>query len=130
MKIYRRKTDIYGMAAVGTVKGNYEIYVNTNDGGEHPHFHYRKKNNWNEFHTCIMIESAEYFHHNGKEDVLNSDQRKELVKFLNSKVTIARYSDKFINNWELICFLWDMNNSNRLIDDATEMPDYKMLPTK
>ena len=117
------------MAAVGIVDG-YEIYVNTNDGGNNAHFHYRKKNNWDEFHTCIMIEEAEYFHHDGKEDVLNSKQRKLLDEFLRSKVTIARYADKFVNNWELICFLWDINNSDKMIPEDTEMPDYRQLPTK
>lgn len=122
--------DIYGMAAVGVVGDNYEIYINTNDGGNIAHFHYRKKHNWKEFHTCIKIESAGYFHHTGKEDVLNSKQRKELAEFLAAPVALAKYKNRFDNNWELICFLWDLNNSDKMIDDNVTMPDYRELPAK
>ena len=42
MYIYKSvKQDIFGMARVGSTSDKYEIYVNTNDGGKFPHFHYR-----------------------------------------------------------------------------------------
>ena len=65
----------------------FEVYINTDDGGNIPHFHYRTKNTW-EFHTCIRLDIAEYFHHDGKEDILNSKQRKQLVKFLKQNLEI------------------------------------------
>ena len=118
--------NIYGMARVG-YSGDLEVYVNTNDGGNIPHFHLRDPNNWDKFHTCIKITSAEYFPHEGKEDTLNSTQRKELYEFMSGKVSLNKYKDKFDNNWELVCFLWDMNNSNISIPDDAEMPDYRKL---
>lgn len=121
-----KRLDIYGMSRVG-MDGDYEIYVNTDDGGNIPHFHYRYHNDWNKFHTCICIESAEYFSHTGKEDRLNSKQRKSLNKFMNNRVSISKYSDIFDNNWQLVCFLWDINNSNINISDNCSMPNYEDL---
>lgn len=127
MKILKHSyTDITGMARAGFTKDNYEVYVNTEDGGNIPHFHYRLKSDWNKFHTCIRLDSPEYFHHNGKEDVLNSSQKKNLQKFLSSQVTLSRYKGKFENNFELLCFLWDINNSNVQSDDWA-LPDYTTL---
>nr|DAZ19335.1 MAG TPA: hypothetical protein [Caudoviricetes sp.] len=127
MKILKHSyTDITGMARAGFTKDNYEIYVNTDDGGNIPHFHYRLKSDLNKFHTCIRLDSPEYFHHNGKEDVLNSSQKKNLQKFLSSSVTLSRYKGKFENNFELLCFLWDINNSNVQSDDW-DLPDYTTL---
>lgn len=118
--------NIYGMSRVG-YSGDLEVYVNTDDAGKIPHFHLRDKNEWDKFHTCIKIESAEYFLHEGKEDTLNSGQRKELQKFMTDKVSISRYADKFDNNWQLICFLWDINNSDVTIPEDIEQPDYTKL---
>ena len=129
MKILLRDSDkenIYGMARVG-FSGDLEVYVNTNDGGKIPHFHLRNSVDWKKFHTCIQITSAEYFLHEGKEDVLNSSQRKDLDEFMRSKVTLKKYKDKFDNNWELVCFLWDMNNSDVMIPDDAEQPNYLEL---
>lgn len=127
MKILKHSyTDITGMARAGFTKDNYEVYVNTDDGGSISHFHYRLKSDWSKFHTCIRLDSPEYFHHNGKEDVLNSSQKKNLQKFLSSQVTLSRYKGKFENNFELLCFLWDINNSNVQSDDW-DLPDYTTL---
>lgn len=114
------------MTRAGYTSDNYEVYVNTDDGGSIPHFHYRLKSDWKKFHTCIRLHTCEYFHHNGKEGILNSSQKKNLQKFLSSRVTIPRYADKFNNNYELICFLWDINNSNVQSDNWT-LPDYTCL---
>ena len=103
------------------------LNVNTDDAGEIPHFHVRKKSDWSEFHTCIRIDKAEYFLHEGKEDILNARQKKSLQQFMIAPVTVSRYADKFRNNWELTCFLWDMNNSNVEINPDTEQPDYTKL---
>lgn len=120
--------NIEAMARVGFTSDRYEVYVNTNDGGKIPQFHYRDANDWSKFHTCIRIDRPEYFHHEGKSDVLNSNQRKALQKFMKSKVSLDRYKDKFSNNWELICFMWDINNSDIQIDDNTQQPNYTNLP--
>lgn len=120
--------NIEAMARVGYTSDRYEIYVNTNDGGKIPHFHYRDASDWSKFHTCIRIDRPEYFHHEGKSDVLNSKQKRALQKFMKSKVSLNRYKDKFSNNWELICFMWDINNSDIQIEDTTQQPNYMNLP--
>ncbi len=87
--------EVLGMARVGFTPDRYEVYVNTNDGGKIPHFHYRDANDWNKFHTYIKIDKPEYFAHEGKEDKLNARQLRSLYRFLKSGVTISKYKDKF-----------------------------------
>lgn len=120
---------LYEMSRIGYI-GNYEIYVCTDDAGKIPHFHYRDKDDWKKFHSCIQIMKAEYFAHEGKEDILNSKQRKELQKFMESPPKKTRFNIGLSNNWELVCYLWDMNNSDVDIPNDVEMPDYRNLPSK
>lgn len=125
MHIYKQiQKDILGMARVGFTSDRFEIYVNTNDGGKIPHFHYRNATDWNKFYTCIRIDKAEYFIHEGKEDILNTKQLRNLYRFLKSDVVIPRYKNKFKNNYELICFLWDLNNSDIQLPEDIQMPNY------
>ena len=125
MKRYLHE-NVYGMSRIGYSEG-LEIYVNTNDGGNIPHFHMRDSEDWDKFHTFIQIEQPEYFLHGNKQDTLNSKQKSALQEFMISKVKLKKYADKFTNNWELVCFLWDMNNSNISISDDAEQPDYRLL---
>lgn len=112
------------MARIGYTDDSYEVYVNTDDPGNIAHFHYRKgKQNDYTFHTCIKIESAEYFHHTGKEDILNKQQRKQLVQFLKEKPKKANYK----TNWEFLISMWNVNNSDVEIEADLEMPDYENL---
>ena len=109
------------MAQIGTFS-KYTIIVWTNDPGNTPRFHIVDSSTRGEkFHTCLKIESPEYFHHSGKEDVLNNKERKELLKFLNSK-------DKWgEQNWVVLLKEWDRNNSNYSIDINQVIPDYLKL---
>lgn len=109
------------MSQVGTFS-KYTIIVWTNDPGNIPHFHIVDSSTRGEkFHTCLKIESPEYFHHSGKEDVLNNKERKELLKFLNSK-------DKWgEQNWIVLLKEWERNNSNSSIDINQVIPDYLKL---
>ena len=120
-KMHEVKQDLLEMARVGYTNDNYEIYVNTNDSGKIPHFHYRDKDNWNNFHTCIQLKDAKYFLHGNKQNVLNSKQKKELILFLNKPY------NKYMNNWQAILELWNKNNSDVEVDEDLEMPDYKNL---
>ena len=128
-RVVKSSEDIFGMARVGFLDKHevIEVYVNTNDAGNIPHFHLRDKNDWDKFHSCIKITSSEYFPHEGKEDELQASMRKALDKFMRSRVNSPKYSDKFDNNWQLVCFLWELNNSNMEIPDDATMPDYKEL---
>ena len=126
MKILRRQ-NIEGMARIGFTPDNYEVYVDTDDGEKIPHFHYKLKTDWNKFHTCIQIEKPEYFHHTGKESVLNSKQIRLLTRFLKSPVALSQYAEKFSSNFELIIFLWNINNSDVIVDPEAKIPDYYQL---
>ena len=111
------------MARVGFFD-EYEIYIHTDDPGNIPHFHiWDAETKGNKYHTCIRIDKPEYFHHTGKEDTLNSKDKKDLVKFLNSKPKNKRYN----TNWEYLVSMWNDNNSKINVDEDIEMPDYTKL---
>ena len=126
LQIYNDGTfkDYTEMARIGFTNDNYEIYINTDDPGKTAHFHYRKAKDWKAFHTCIQIEKAKYFHHGNKQDVLNSKQKKELVNFLQAESKNKRFK----TNWEYLVSMWNDNNSDVIIDENIEMPDYNLLP--
>ena len=106
------------MAQIGTFN-KYTIIVWTNDSGNIPHFHIvDSSTRGEEFHTCIKIEKPEYFHHSGKEGVLNSKQRKSLVDFLKNTF------DEDTSNWEYLIMTWNANNSNKKLSKKMPMPDY------
>ena len=110
------------MARVGYV-GKYEIWVRTNDSGYIPHMHmWDSDTHGGKFHTCIRLDKPEYFHHTGKEDVLNSKMKKDLVNFLSSNYRLFG-----ITNWKWLLIQWNENNSNVTIDEDSEMPDYTKL---
>ena len=110
------------MARLGHI-GKYEIYIRTNDAGSIPHMHiWDKDTQGQKFHTCVRLDKAEYFHHTGKEDVLSSRDKKELVLFL-----MEQHKKLPITNWNYAKILWNENNSNVLINDDQSMPDYTQL---
>ena len=114
---------LYEMARVGMID-EYEVYIHTDDPGKIPHFHiWDYSTRGQNFHTCVRIDKPEYFHHTGKEDVLNSKMRKELVKFLTSKSKNKRFD----TNWEYLISMWNDNNSDIQIDEEQEIPNYLML---
>lgn len=113
------------MARVGFFS-DFEVWIRTDDPGNIPHFHVWDKNSKGGlFHTCVKIESPEYFHHNGKEDVFNSKQKKELTEFLNEKPAKSRWHP---TNWDFILTLWNANNSKVEVPEDLPIPDYTKLP--
>lgn len=121
-----RESMLLEMARVGFTDDEYEVYIHTEDTGNIPHFHiWDAETRGQKFHTCIKIESPEYFHHTGKEDYLNSSMRKELIKFLKSKPTKLKRYD---TNWEVVVDMWNANNSKASVPDDPPMPDYTKLP--
>ena len=120
-----RESMLLEMARVGFIDDEYEVYIHTDDPGNVPHFHiWDAETRGQKFHTCIRIESPEYFHHTGKEDYLNSSMRKELVSFLKSKSKNKRFS----SNWEYLVSMWNDNNSKMNVPEDITMPDYTKLP--
>ncbi len=112
--------NLTGIALIGYIKNIYEVYVNTNDVGEEPHFHIRLKNSWDKFHSCIKILSCEYFEHEEKEDVLNSELKQSLVTFLQNK------DEEELNktHWQVLVTEWNRNNPTQKVDRNIEMPNY------
>ena len=107
------------MASIGDIDSELTIIIRMNDTENIPHFHIVDKVTLgNNFHTCIKIKTPEYFHHTGKEDVLNSKQRKLLVTYLSSKIK------KGLSAWEYLVMTWNLNNSIVNIDANIPMPDY------
>lgn len=101
--------------------GNLEVHVRTNDPGNIPYFHiWDRESNGENFHTCIEIKAAKYFHHTGKEDKLNASQRKKLVKKLRSKEA----GSPFASIWDEIIYAWNKNNSDMKVSPKQSMPDY------
>lgn len=113
---------LFEMAQIGDLDNKLIIYVRSNEGGNIPHFHIVDKQTFgSKFHTCVKIENATYFHHTGKEDVLNSKQRKRLVEFL------SKDFDEDTTNWEYLIMTWNANNSSTKLSKRMQMPDYTNL---
>lgn len=115
--------DYTEMARVGFTKNGYEVYINTNDEGKVPHFHYRKAGNWRLFNTCIKIESPEYFYHGNNQEILSLEQKNDLIDFLSSNPKDGYFDTK----WEFLISMWNMNNADVEIDCDLKMPDYSLL---
>ncbi len=114
---------------IGFTDDGYEVLIVTEEYkvSDVPHFHYRKKEFGKkmEFHTCIKIDKAEYYHHTGDENILSSEQKENLVKFLKSKCksTICDW-----NHWERLINSWNHQNDYKIeVDENLPMPDYKKL---
>ena len=110
------------MANIGSIDNKLVAIIRMNDPGNIPHFHIVDKATLGRnFHTCIKIETPEYFHHEGKEDVLNSKQRKNLNDFLKNKNELG------VTNWKYLVTTWNINNSNKNVDKDIIQPDYTKL---
>lgn len=112
------------MARVGCFENKYEVYVNTNDPGDEPHFHVRDTTTQGqEFHTCVKIKEAMYFRHPGKMDIMNAHMKKALVDFLKAAPP-PKKRVSFTTNWEKVIYQWNENNSRMNVDEDQPMPDY------
>ena len=119
------KEALYEMALIGPMSNILEVFVNTNDGGYIPHFHiWDSSTRGSEFHTCIRYDCPEYFHHSGKEDTLNSREKKSLDAFFKEPSRNKRFS----TNWEYALSMWNDNNSSMNIPEDLKQPDYTRLP--
>jgi len=130
MELFDNLQKLEEMARLGFIKdkqgkkNEYEVYLYTNDPGKIAHFHMRDvETNGQKFNTYIEIEKAEYFHHEGKEDVLNSIQKQNLINFLNEKN--SKFFD--LTNYQVMIKFWNINNSDVEIDEETEIPNYSQM---
>lgn len=111
--------------SVGVVSQNpvLEIYIKTLDGCI-PRFYIRdhEKNgtSGSKFHTCIRFQSNTYFNHMGTEDILSTEQKTELIKYLERGVGAYK-------NWHRLIDAWNGGNHDAMLPYNLEMPDYSTL---
>ena len=121
---------LFEMARVGYMgrRGEFEVYVRTDDPGHIPHFHLRDSaTQGREFETCIELKTNKYFIHGGYTDTLNSSQRKCLAEFMEAP------NQYFGNNYGATVYAWNTNNSTEHIEIVKDvrgdiiMPDYRTI---
>ena len=113
------------MARVGTFDG-YTVSLYSSEG-KYPHFHFY--NSEKEIEGCIRLDVPEYFIHDGKKDMLDSREKKDLIKWLNSYHKEYKALGVDLTIYKYMCILWNDNNPDHIYNDL-QMPDYKLLPNK
>lgn len=109
------------MARVGNV-GDFSICIYDGEGPI-PHFHITNRKTGQK--GCIRLEINGYFNHGSKQMTLNTNERRELCKFLN-----ARTMTSALTNYQAICLMWNTNNPDyRIHGDPKnlKMPDYRNM---
>ena len=126
---------LFEMASVGyfnTFKKNgkpespkFKVFVNGGEGNE-PHMHiWDDDTNGKQLHTCVCLTKIEYFHHNGKENILTQDQKEQLVIFLKDE---CKKNKRYKTNWEYALSMWNDNNTDKTqVDETSEVLDYTKL---
>lgn len=114
------------MAHVGYIKNKFEVCVHSKEGPI-PHFHVWDIPDGERFHACIRFDKPEYFDHQGKDDHLNSKDKKDLKEFLNSKP--VKPKGPFKTYWEILVFMWSISNPDKDLGMDYPMPDYSKLPS-
>ncbi len=129
---------LFEMASIGyfnTFKKNgkpesprFKVFVNGSEGNE-PHMHiWDDDTNGEQIHTCVCLTKIEYFHHNGKEDILTKEQKEQLVLFLKDK---CKKNRRYKTNWEYALSMWNDNNTDKTqVDETAEVLDYTKLQDK
>jgi len=121
---FNNNTQLMEIARIGFID-DLELFIWTDDPGNIPHFHIRDiSTKGQKFNCCVRIDEPEYFKHTGKEDVLNSKQKKNLIQFLNSTSKLGTIE---IKNWDKVIMYWNDNNSKIILPDDLPMPDYSLL---
>ena len=116
------------MARVTFLKkyGNVEIYVHTDDGGNVPHFHLRKKGDSGfEWECCIRYDCCDYFSHGRDTDTLPDK------KYANELDRVLRLQDPDepdgVTYWTTAVKEWNRNNSSMKLDKNIVQPNYTQL---
>lgn len=119
-------SEINEMARICELPGKIEIFVNTDDGGNVPHFHVWKKlsGRAHKWETCIKFEGSEYFLHGKYKDKVNSKIAEEIDIALRSP---DPDEDNTRTYWQTAVREWNRNNSNRKLPLDLQQPDYTKL---
>ena len=117
----------------GNIKSNFldfETQVGENEGNNIPHFHLDNKEIGNkQKKTSIRLDIPYYFLHGDKRYILNSKERKELVKWLNEKpsegVLPDKNGEKPKTNWQALVNVWNIYYPQAMV--SCNMPNYSIL---
>lgn len=134
-EIREQENMLYEMASVGYFmpkKNNgkpegveLKVFINGSEGNT-PHMHiWDNSSNGHSFHTCVCLNSINYFHHSGKEGVLSQKQKESLVEFLKSECS---KNHRYKTNWEYALSMWNDNNpTSTKVDEESDVLDYTQL---
>ena len=106
--------------------GRFDTYRICVYGGEGPipHFHFYKTTD-DSSGGCIRLDKPEYFDHGHHQAKMNSTIKNRAIEWLKS--TPKTRFGHFTNNWEAMCYMWDIGNPTHPTDPQLEMPDYTKL---
>lgn len=109
---------------------DFEVQVGESEGDNIPHFHLDNKEQGNkQKKTAIRLDMPSYFLHGDKKYILNSKERKELVKWLNEKPASGLLLDKNGNypktNWQALVNIWNIYYPQATI--TCNIPNYSIL---
>ncbi len=108
----------------------YEVYINTDDTGEYPHFHLNQADYGKGFHTCIRMDVARYYVHEGRCDIMN-EQRQDLLDDaqISGLISFLQSEDSYreVSVWISLLNTWNMNNDDKPIKGRPSMSDYTAL---
>lgn len=120
------------MGRICSLNDTLDIVIFWNDCGKVPHFHIIDRATYGGvFHTCVKLESPEYyhytgedyeyFHHDGEEGLLTSEQCQLLIDALNED------PHEGWTNWKFLLHTWNINNPDKVVDVRMAIPDYTQL---
>ena len=114
-----------GWVTVNSVN-SVEVYVQTDDKSDTPHFHVRKygEKGRYEWETCVKYTEAEYFLHGKYRDKLPD---KSVAEELNKMLKSANPKDPGRTYWQTAIVTWNLNNSDIQLPFDLEQPDYTHL---
>lgn len=109
---------------------DFEVQIGEFEGDNIPHFHLDNKEQGNkQKKTAIRLDMPYYFLHGDKKYILNSKERKELVRWLNEKPANGLLLDKNDNypktNWQALVNIWNVYYPQAII--ACNIPNYSIL---
>lgn len=103
----------------------YEVYVQTDDECQEPHFHV--KDIYTEADTAICLQSNRYYKHPNKENYIFKYNFEELLySFMTEPCRSPRYAD----NYEFTITMWNLNNQSSCswqkdTDGYSIIPNYR-----
>ena len=100
-----------------TTDGIWEVEIYDNEGN-YPHVHVTTP--FKEV-AAPRLDIADYFIHEGKKYILNSQERKAFEQFMSS----PSIENNKMTNWQFCVYVWNQNRINKI---NCEKPNYRFLP--